>query len=442
MDLSHPRIDDVFSRMVAASLHENRVVTTVILSCLAIVDDGAYHLGMALAKHKMLRSIQLRDLRDQREINIFFDQLAQHGDIREASLRHTQICYRCVDSIVNFIRTNSKLQELRIVDSQIDEASQKKLFRGIEGHKSLQRVYLINGGVSSIAIPFLIDMLEESSVEELHLCENDMEDEGTCELATGLLKNNTLRHLNLRSNGITDNASLSLQGMLFSCPQLKNICLSNNELGDLGVAALARGLSNPRCGVKEMDLCCNNIGVNGSVALAQMLKINKTLTTLNLSFNEIGDDGASALAASLVRNRTLQGLNLKRCGITNQGAQRIAQHLEKMHGLKELILASNKITTQGYVALLDGIRRNVEIEYMHVEDKISEPVLREILHWIRLNKAGRRIFQRPNIVQVSLWPQVYGRISTNFDILYHFIKETPSVMNTSLERTRKRKHLL
>ena len=444
LDLSHPRIDDVFARLVADALCENQIVTTVILSCFAIVDDGAHHMGKALMKHRKLRKIQLRDLRNQREINIFFDLLAEHGHIEEVSLRHTQICSRSVGSIIRFIHNHSKLSELRIVDSQIDETSQKELFQGIKGHPSLKRVYLINVGISSTTSTFVAEMLQEVCIEELHLCENDIEDEGTSVLAASLVKNTNLRLLDLRSNGISDQAALSLQGMLMSSTGLSTLHMSNNDIGDLGAAALSRGLSHPTCVVQDLDLGQNCVGATGGLALSKMLRSNKSLTSLNLSFNNIGNEGATALTSALLRNRTLRCLRLRRCGISNQGAQGISQHLPRMHGLKELILAKNEITTEGSMALLNGIRNNVEIEYLHVHDTLSEPVSKEIVHWIRLNKAGRRIFRKTNAVQSALWPNVYGRLSSNYDMLYHFIKEKPDIMDKDAERasqlSRKRKH--
>ena len=439
LDLSHPRLDDVFVRFVSESLCENQVVTTVILSCFEIVDDGAHAMGKALMKLSQLTKLQLRDLRNQREINIFFDLLACHGGIEELSLRHAVICTRSVKSIVNFINCHPKLSELRIVDSQIDVTSQKEIFQAVGGHASLKRVYFINVGISSTSMTSLAEMIEKSSLEELHLCGNDIEDEGVSALASSVVQNKALKNLDLRSNGITYHATLSLQGMLISIPCLSTLNISNNGISDMGAAALARGLAHSQCVVENLDLNQNEIGSRGVMVLAKTLRTNKKLVSLNISFNSIGDEGATAVAAALVCNNTLRCIDMRRCGITNQGAQAIAEeYLPRMQGLRELVLIKNDITTEGSAALLQGLRQNVEIENLHIQDKVSDPVSREIIHWIRLNKAGRRIFRKTNAVQASLWPHVYGRISDNFDMLYHFIKEKPDLIQ-SIERVLSKK---
>lgn len=46
----------------------------------------------------------------------------------------------------------------------------------------------------------------------------------------------------------------------------------------------------------HLNLCCNNIGDEGCVALASSLRRNRTLLTLSLTGNSIGDYGVGSLA--------------------------------------------------------------------------------------------------------------------------------------------------
>jgi len=439
LDLSHPRLDDVFVRLVSESLCQNHVVTAIILSCFEIVDDGAHAMGNAMVKLPQLNRIQFRDLRNQREINIFFDLLARHGNIGELSLRHTLICSRAVTSVVNFIRRHPKLVEIRIVDSQIDEAAQREILHGITGHESLKRVYFINVGLSCSNITYLAERIEVSSVEELYLCENDIGDESVSVLAQFVVQNNILRILDLRSNGITHHAALSLQGMLISSTCLSTLNMSNNDLSDMGATALARGLAHSEGCLENIDLSQNNISSKGIVALAKAVRINKRLTNLNISFNPIGDEGATAIAATLTHNNTLRCISMRRCGITDQGAQGIADYLPRMHWMKELVIPQNDITTQGSAAILHGLRDNVEVENLHIQDSTFDPIQQQIIYWVRLNKAGRRIYRKSNAVQTSLWPLVYARISKKIDMLYHFVQEKPDLANQSVEHVQSKK---
>jgi hypothetical protein len=51
-------------------------------------------------------------------------------------------------------------------------------------------------------------------------------------------------------------------------------------------------------------------GTEGGAALADALKVNSTLTTINLDRNSIGDEGYAALADALKVNSTLTTINL------------------------------------------------------------------------------------------------------------------------------------
>ena len=62
---------------------------------------------------------------------------------------------------------------------------------------------------------------------------------------------------------------------------------NNNRIGVQGCVALAEALKTNRT-VHTLDLSFNYIGVQGCVALAEALKTNATVHTLDLSYNSIG----------------------------------------------------------------------------------------------------------------------------------------------------------
>ena len=54
----------------------------------------------------------------------------------------------------------------------------------------------------------------------------------------------------------------------------------------------------------------NSIGVDGAKAIAEALKVNPVLTSLDLQTNSIGNGGAMAIAEALKVNAVLTKLNL------------------------------------------------------------------------------------------------------------------------------------
>ena len=65
----------------------------------------------------------------------------------------------------------------------------------------------------------------------------------------------------------------------------------------------------------------NNIGPPGASAIAEALKVNRVLTTLDLFGNEIGPSGALAIAEALKVNAVLTKLNLQYNDLTENSKQ-------------------------------------------------------------------------------------------------------------------------
>jgi len=73
--------------------------------------------------------------------------------------------------------------------------------------------------------------------------------------------------------------------------------------------ALARALKVNKT-LTEIDLRGNDIKKEGAKALAEALKVNSTVTNINLEKNQIGTEGAKAFAEALKVNKTLVNIGL------------------------------------------------------------------------------------------------------------------------------------
>jgi Ran GTPase-activating protein (RanGAP) involved in mRNA processing and transport len=445
VNVTHPRIDDVFAKLFAKALQENTTVTTLILSCFAMVDDGAFALGTVVGAHAHIQTLQLRDLFHARNTCILFQTLLPNTTLQELSMRHCQICPVAAQAICKYLRANTNLQEVRFVDCQFggdDSNSLQIICEGLQESCCLQRLYFVNTEIGAAGAQHISDMLAapNTSLRELYLGENGFGDSGVATLAQGVLKNKSLRLLDLRANGITAQGAMSLQGIISRSEYLTSLQLGNNLLGNYGAAAIGRGLQSYACVLKQLDLSENEIDSQGVQRFASMLRVNESLQELNLSINPAGNEGLTAVAHALVTNRTLRCLTIRRNGITDEGAIAFAKLLAKMSGLKELIMNKNSITSVGSSALLEALQSNAEIEYMNVEDKPSEPASKEILYWLRLNKAGRRIFRHAN-VPCSLWPRIYARLSNDPVALFYFIQQRPEIFSVSTPYIQKKRKI-
>ncbi|KAJ6233656.1 leucine rich repeat family protein [Anaeramoeba flamelloides] len=85
--------------------------------------------------------------------------------------------------------------------------------------------------------------------------------------------------------------------------------------------------------------------------LSEALKMNHTLTKLNLRLKGIGDKGTQVLSESLKVNKTLINLNLCFNEIGDKGMKILSKALKVNQKLTELDLSANRIGDEGMKSL-------------------------------------------------------------------------------------------
>ena len=98
---------------------------------------------------------------------------------------------------------------------------------------------------------------------------------------------------------------------------------------------MAKAIKNKN-NIQYLAIKNNRVKDEGAIALAGVLKENKSLIGLDLMFNEIGDIGAEYLAGAIEINTTLKILKLSNNIITDQGGICIAKSLEKNSTLQQI----------------------------------------------------------------------------------------------------------
>jgi len=117
----------------------------------------------------------------------------------------------------------------------------------------------------------------------------------------------------------------------------------------------------------RLDLSSHNIGVDVVKMIADALKDNHTLKTLNLIGSNICDDGAKIIADAIKVNQSLEKLNLSSNKIGDDGAKVLVDALRVNHSLKRLNFHCNDISTDGVKYLykikeeLKNINRDIDI---------------------------------------------------------------------------------
>ena len=129
-----------------------------------------------------------------------------------------------------------------------------------------------------------------------------------------------------------------------------------SEIDNAGAEAFAEAFK-ANTSITTLNLSNNKISDAGVIALAKALKINKSLTTLYLPWGATGDAGAKVLAEVLKTNTSLTTLDLSlESKISDTGAKALAEALKTNTSLRTLNLGSAIISDAGVTALVGALK--------------------------------------------------------------------------------------
>ncbi|PPR00680.1 hypothetical protein CVT24_000968 [Panaeolus cyanescens] len=140
---------------------------------------------------------------------------------------------------------------------------------------------------------------------------------------------------------------------------LRTLDLKGNDLRN-GVTYLAQVLKRNRT-LKVLNLSENKLDVQCLVMIAEALKYNSCLETLDLNKNPCagpGLEGIQSLRTAFTLNTALKRLFLSSTGMTSAGAIALAEFLPESTSLLHLDLTLNNIDIAGVMALSSGLRAN------------------------------------------------------------------------------------
>ncbi|XP_060895202.1 NACHT, LRR and PYD domains-containing protein 3-like isoform X3 [Labrus mixtus] len=248
-------------------------------------------------------------------------------------------------SALVFILLSSE-KDLDVFDLKKYSASEEALLRLLPVIKASNKALLSDCEVSERSCEALSSVLssQSSSLRELDLSNNNLQDSGVKLLCSGLKTLHcSLEMLRLSGCNLSERSCEALSSVLSSqSSSLRELDLSNNNLHDSGVKLLCSGLKSPLCRLDTLRLSGCNLSERSCEAMSSVLSSqSSSLRELDLSNNNLHDSGVKLLSTGLKSPLCrLDTLSLSGCLITGEGCTSLASALSSSP-LRHLDLSFN-----------------------------------------------------------------------------------------------------
>ncbi|XP_037396303.1 uncharacterized protein LOC108438283 isoform X2 [Pygocentrus nattereri] len=265
-------------------------------------------------------------------------------------------------SAVAYMRLHSEKvrKELNLKKYNTSEEGYKRLIPASTNCRKAQFACCNLSELSIITVNAALQS-ENSSLRELDLSYNDLEDSGLEKLSDGLKSSHCkLEILRLALCKFCNQSCYTLRSVLESeTSTLKELDLSKNNLGDQGMNWLSTGLKSSHCTLEILRLALCKLCNQSCYTLRSVLESEKsTLKELDLSKNNLGDPGVNQLSTGLKSSHCkLEVLRLVACNLTERSCEFLTPALQTQNThLKELDLTHNDLQNSGVKVLSDGLK--------------------------------------------------------------------------------------
>lgn len=175
-------------------------------------------------------------------------------------------------------------------------------------------------------------------------------------------------------------------------PHVTRLMIGNNIVGNSGALAIADFIRSSRSHIDVWYIAGNEIDVEGLVPVCEALYDDPHVKSLWLKRNPLGPGAGPVLAELLRRNRWLHTLDLVNTGLLDDGAIPVIEALADNEGLRHVYLGTNGLTSKSAEALAAVLRQAHHLESVFLScNRLGDEGARHLADALRHDRSLVRL---------------------------------------------------
>uniref|UniRef100_A0A8C2EGM5 Uncharacterized protein n=1 Tax=Cyprinus carpio TaxID=7962 RepID=A0A8C2EGM5_CYPCA len=316
-----------------------------------------------------------------------------HSKLEKIKLNNCELTEKSCSVLATVLSSKTILKEMNLNNSRLLDSGVKEICEGLKNPVcDLKILKLCKCELTEESCSALASVLssDSSSLKNLDLSNNNLQDSRVKLLSDGLKENCKLEKLKLSNCSITEKGYKALASALRSNPShLIELDLTGNDPGQSGVKELVNVLQGYLCKLRFLqspaaDEACQY------VTRVLNIKDPLTLSELNLSKHKLELKNVEQLAALMQdKHCKLNKLQLCGCGLKEESCSALATVLRSNSSLKELDMSNNNLQDSGVKKLQNGLEdKNCTLQKLRLSDcSITEEGYKALASALRSNPS-------------------------------------------------------
>ena len=325
--------------VVTKALQQIKSLRSISLCNINISREASCALALVIQSNKHLEKLQLNENNLKSSAVFILQSLSTISTLKFLDVNNNSITEEASEALASVVIHNTGLEELYLSDNNLGEGM-LVVTKALQQITSLKSIYFDNTNISKEAsgeIPIVVK--SNKHLEKLWLNNNNLKCSAIA-IFWSLSTISTLSVLNISNTQTTDEAGEALASVVIHNTGLKELYLSNNNLGE-GMLVVTKALQQITS-LRSIGLCNINISREASCALALVIRSNRHLEKLWLHNNNL-QFSAIAILQSLSTISTLRFLIFNNNLITKESGEALASVVLHNTGLEELYLNNNNL---------------------------------------------------------------------------------------------------